>query len=526
MKPTDRSSTGWRRVRVVVETTAAVSLHAAPVLFVFAILSTLLVESLYPGETWSLEAWSNVISDSERWGSLIENTAVATGICLAGLAVVGTPLAGVIFKTNAAGSGLACALLVVAASLPIHVTGASLVAPGGPTIPSRSPVELGLAHGVAHLPIFVLLVGSALLRVPRALEEAAMTDGCSPWRTLWTVTLPNARSGFVIAGLLAGIWMSTDHAISDLLLVRTFAEEVSTQFQTAARAAEPTVLAVPQTIVLGALLWMLSRHVTPTADDPLRAGGLRWSLGRWRGPVSLISILACTTLIGWPLARLLASLPEGRGLAYYAAVFRPELETSVPTSFAAGAICAMLAAGLAWRVCRGGKPRIVLGLWLATSLATSAPVLGFGLVRVANRWLGPLYDSPAILTTVFVLRFLPIAVLLLVPVVRTIPQDLEHAARGDGSSDARILWHVIHPLAARGTVIAFVVVTILSLGELSASLLVTPPGHMTISQAFASKIHYGLVGEAAGLCLLALVCIAPLAIVLALLPWPRRDVRS
>lgn len=348
-----------------------------------------------------------------------------------------------------------------------------------------------------------------------------MTDGCGPWRTLWSVTLPNARSGFILAVLLVGIWMSTDHAISDFLLVRTFAEEVFTQFQTAERAAEPTVLAVPQTIVIALLLWTLRGHVRRTGDETRSNGGLRWSLGRWRWPLSLITLAACAALIGFPLVRLFESLPDGRGLVYYAEVFRPELESSVPTSLAAGAICAILAAGLAWRVVHAGKLQIVLGLWLAAALATPAPVLGIGLVRVANRWLGPLYDSPAILTTVFVLRFLPVAVLLLVPVVRAIPRDVDFAARVDGSSGSLVLWRIVHPLAARGTMIAFVVVTILSLGELSASLLVTPPGHMTISQAFASKIHYGLAGEAAGLCLLTLACISPLAIVLALLLRPR-----
>ncbi len=62
---------------------------------------------------------------------------------------------------------------------------------------------LVLSHLTLVLPVAAWVLTTSFLSIPREVEEAAAIDGCSPWQTLWRVTLRLALPGLVVAGLLA-----------------------------------------------------------------------------------------------------------------------------------------------------------------------------------------------------------------------------------------------------------------------------------------------------------------------------------
>ena len=493
-------------------------LHALPVIVSCAVPVYALAQSFDVEGEWSLEAWRNVLSDMGLWSIMLQNSSTALGIALACVLVVGTILALLVFKTNVFGSGLAVWLLILAAAIPIHVTGASLVAPSTVRIPSRSAIELGFAQALAHLPIFVLLVGVALRGVPRSSEAAAIAGGAGPLRTILRVTIPAARSGFIVATLLVALWVSSEFSIADFLIVRTFAEEIFVQFASYGRIAEPAVVGFVQVAVFGTLIMLAREHLFATnATRRTEAVSTRFDLGKARVPVSIITLGACAALPGFPIARLFASLPDDRGVAYYAKTFDRELWVSIPTSLIAALVCAAFAVGIGWTLLRsrGARPWIVA--WLTLLLATPAPILGIGFIRLANPLIGAAYNSQAMFVLAHTIHFLPIAVLCVLPALRRIPENVDRAARISGARGETIGRVIVHPIALRGTALAFVVVAILALGDLSMTVLVAPPGLSTVAQRFASLIHYGLVGEAAGLCLLTLAALAVPALALAAL---------
>jgi len=82
-------------------------------------------------------------------------------------------------------------------------------------------------HAVAGLPWGIVLVGQALCWVERELEEDALTV-VGPWQVLWKVTLPRCRAALFAAGLWIALFATTEITVTDMMQVRTFAEEVYT----------------------------------------------------------------------------------------------------------------------------------------------------------------------------------------------------------------------------------------------------------------------------------------------------------
>jgi len=67
------------------------------------------------------------------------------------------------------------------------------------------------------LPFAVLMLAPALTAIPREIEIAASSLGANWLRSLWYITLPMAKPGFVGAGLVVGTLTLTDFAIPVML---------------------------------------------------------------------------------------------------------------------------------------------------------------------------------------------------------------------------------------------------------------------------------------------------------------------
>lgn len=67
----------------------------------------------------------------------------------------------------------------------------------------------GLGMGIRS-GIFIYIFRSFFKGLPRELEESAMIDGASVFRTFWNVMLPNARGALVTVGLFAFVWQWND----------------------------------------------------------------------------------------------------------------------------------------------------------------------------------------------------------------------------------------------------------------------------------------------------------------------------
>src|SRR5207248_11095809 len=84
-------------------------------------------------------------------------------------------------------------------------------------------------HAAAGLPWVIWLVGQGLRRVERGVEEAALLSA-GPWVVCAAVTLPRAGAAVAAAALWLVVQSATEITVTDMTLVRTYAEEVYTQF--------------------------------------------------------------------------------------------------------------------------------------------------------------------------------------------------------------------------------------------------------------------------------------------------------
>lgn len=474
----------------------------------------ILVDTFFEDGRFSLVAWQNVFGDWSRWATLLSNTAVvcmsAVGLCC----LAGVVLAIILFKTDVWLRLPAIALLLFCAALPLYAVNGSMLSIIGMEQAKSSPIVVGLIHAVAHLPIATLIIGLGLRSVPRDLEETALVEGAGRVYTLLCVTLRLGIGGVIAALVLVTLWVTTDYSVSDVLLVRTFAEEVYTQYALQGRSKEPALVCLPQIVLFGGLLWILRRGYLTGESAPLTLRDRdTFSTGRWRLSFTVITAGALLALAVAPLVSLGLRLRGVSDILGTARTFHEEIVVSFVTSVAAGLIAATLGVGLAWHIVRKRKGRTLLIVHVILMLAVPGPILGMGLIQLFNRPgpLGYIYDSPMMLVVAYLVRFLPIAVILLIPAVRAIPIECELAAKVDGCSLFGVWRHIIWPQCLPAALAAVFVVMVLAIGELPCSLLVTPPGYTTVGARFFSLLHYGLYPDATVLCLLSIASI--------LIPW-------
>jgi iron(III) transport system permease protein len=404
-----------------------------------------------------------------------------------------------------------------------------------PTGISWKPWAQGLGaaiwvHAVAALPWVVVLVGQGLRWVERELEEDALTL-VGPWRVLWVVTLPRCRAAVCAAGLWVALLAATEITVTDLMQVRTFAEEANLQFVVGDRAglARALAVAVPWVVLVGALVLAVARrwernlppletHSAPPPVIPL--GSARWPcLAAVLGTVGLLAGVPVASLV-WK-AGLSGSPPAWSAATvagHLALVLRAE-GGLVGKSLALAAAAGLLTAGLGLLLCwlalgarwfHAGVLTLMAVVW-----ALPGPVVGIGLKETIRHLVdlshsdtvaAALYYGPSPLPVLWadLVRFFPYAVAVLWPVVRLLPAELLDAARVDGVRPGQELRHIVLPLAFPACVRAGLAVAVLSLGELSAGKMVETPGSETFAHVVFTRMHYGVTNDLAALCLVLL----------------------
>jgi iron(III) transport system permease protein len=140
-------------------------------------------------------------------------------------------------------------------------------------------------------------------------------------------------------------------------------------------------------------------------------------------------------------------------------------------------------------------------------------VVALAIIRLFNQpdiggliWL---YDhtlaAPWLATSV---RALPAAILVTWFAILSLPSDLLDAAAIDGLGPVAQFRHVVLPLRWPALVVAWLVAFIIATGDLSASILVTPPGMFTVPVRVFGLLHAGVDDQVAGLCLVTVLLYA------------------
>ncbi len=361
-----------------------------------------------------------------------------TGLVLAteALAIpLGLLLAFLLFRTDLWGRRVLLALFALAAfiPLPLHATAwlGALGNAGRMQAMGVQPILVGrfgaaVVHAIAALPWVILVAGVGLCAVEPELEESALLE-FGPWRVLMCVTMRRAIAAIAAAALAVAVLTAGDMTVTDLLQVRTYAEEAYVQFILGRGLADASVVALPPMVILGLLIVVVGRALSRL--DPARlvsssSGARTFRLGAWRvlAGVSLMALVG--NIMAFPLYSLLwrAGRVGGRatlgrpptwslkgliGTLWYAGgeIARP-LMASLFWAAVAATLSTAIAYGLAWAGQRSRAWRVASLATIVVALATPGPVAGRALVLAYRDW-PELYDSSAMVVMAQAFRACP-----------------------------------------------------------------------------------------------------------------------
>jgi iron(III) transport system permease protein len=469
----------------------------------------------------------------------------------------GLLLAVLLFRTDVWGRRALLGLLglVLFVPLPLHAAAwlgtignaGRMQAVGATPILVRLP-GAAFVHALFALPWVVLIAGVGLRTVEPELEEAALLD-LPAWRVLWRVSLRRSLGALAGAALAVVVLTAGEMTVTDLLQVRSYAEESFLQL-TLGRGARAAIVALPPTLALGTCVLIVARGLL--RSDPARlasavARGRLWTLGRCRVPAGVALVLLAGNAVALPLYGLVwragrvggrAALgvpPRWSVAGLFGTMVRAAREVQGPlVESAFWAACAAsatgaLAWGLAWESRRPGVWRGVVAGSLALLLSVPGPIAGLALkLAYGPEWaargssdvpalgllvpaLRALSDSPLMIVLAMIVRTLPYALLVLWPAVRSLPSAHLETAALEGHGPAGQVLYVALPLTAGAVVAAWGVAFALALGELPASNIVSPPmrlGQTTLSLLVWSLLHTGVESHLAGVALVMLGAIA------------------
>lgn len=384
---------------------------------------------------------------------------------------------------------------------------------------------VAMVHAFASIPWVALIVCLGMLWTHRSTEEQAWLEG-----GLATVfrraILPQLRIGLIVAFLWCIVPILTEMVVSNLFLVPTVAEQVYLDASrgSVSRLTYVTAFAICMLPTLSVLAWLLrnSPNWNALTFSTAYFAPNRLDLRRGRWPACLFLWLTLAALVALPTVSLIAKagwqpLIDDDGKTSYGWSLERFGETVYESftlfqaefywSFLLGLVSSLLAMTMACTLYGLTSPRIRqwAGGLILSLLAVPGPLAGMGIIWLLNRstpaWLGGLYDrtlAAPVLAQQF--RLLPLAWLLIVVTLATISRRTWEQATLDGLNRFQSLRLVVWSQTGRNWLAVWLLLFVASVGELSCSILVLPPGVTTVSMRLFEMLHFGMRHQDSGLC--------------------------
>jgi thiamine transport system permease protein len=416
-----------------------------------------------------------------------------------------------------------------------------------------------LAHAFYNAPIITRTVHAAWERLDPRYEESARALGASRFFVFKDITLPMILPGLLSGAALVFIFCFLSFPI--VLSVgggrfSTIEVEIYTRVVTrldpqfvnykigAALALVGLVLSLAVTYLYLRLQGSLARQteqLRPRPTAPLFAG-VRDLLRPTKLLVWLYVLVSVILFVGPVAAIVVDSLREETAegarwtLRWYSYIFTPNYEALVGDSplraivnsliFGLGATAIAVPLGLifAYVIARlHWAGRRLFDTLLMAPLATSSIVLAFALLRAFNAPPLRLVGTATAVIIAHAVIIFPFIVRALVPILESLDVRLTEMARSLGAGRFRVLRDIELPLVATGLIAGAVLAFALSLGEMSATLMLARPGLSTMPVAVYRFLSQHSLGAPSAM---SVVMIAVSAIAFILLErWGERALR-
>jgi iron(III) transport system permease protein len=513
---------GW----VVIGACVAITIYLALVPLVF-----LLWQSFFTPQTateaarFTFENYKQAYGDSDTATLFFNSLKFAFGTSVFSF-VVGTALAWMNERTNTPFKRLFFGLSIIPLIIPSILFTVSWILLASPKIGIINLVLkdfLGLEHhvfdiysiwgmiwvdGLHYSPMAFLLMSAAFRAMDPALEESAMMSGASVLQVAWRVTLRLSWPAVFATILILFVRAIESFEVPALLGlpvgIQVFTSSI---YQAVHRYPSEVGLASAYAVTLLLIttvgVYFQSRLSTRGSKYATMTGkGFRprqIDLGNWRYLTAAIFIVYFFLIVVLPFCVLLWSsfqsfyqVPSWNALKhltvapYQFILTYPNLASAVANSLLLGVgsatVIMLITSVICWIVVKTKLP----GRWLLDNLA-SLPmvfpglVLGLSIMIFYLTFDVGIYGTIWIMFIAYITRFMPYGLRYNTTSMLQIHKELEESAAMSGASWGTTFFRIILPLLKPGLVAGWIYVMIVSIRELSSSILLYSPGTEVVS---------------------------------------------
>lgn len=468
--------------------------------------------------------YAKVYSDAETYRLLSNSFLYALGTALLAIGL-GTALAYIVERTNVplrrAFFAVALVPLIVPgivstiawvylASGKIGVVNKALMALLGlqePPFEIYSLLGMIWAEGLHLSPLVFLVMVGAMRAMDPSLEEAAVTSGASPLRTLRSVTLPVLMPALASGALIMFIRGLESFEVPALIGIPARIPVFTSEIYEALRRY-PQDYGVAGALGVGLLLvsaigvWMYGR-LTRRAERFATITGKGYrprtiDLGAWRWPALAFLVLYLVVVVAMPFAVLLfvSLLPfyvpsldmlQRLTLENYLGVLQhPDTllaaRNSLLLALSAATMVMVLTAILAWIVVRTKLPgRRFLDLLAFLPIGIPGLVLAVALIFELISFPIPIYGTLFILVIAYLTRYMPYGMRTNSAAMLQLHHELEEAAATSGASWWTTFRAIVVPLLWPSMIAGWTYVFVVSVRELSSSVLLVSQDSIVVS---------------------------------------------
>jgi iron(III) transport system permease protein len=397
--------------------------------------------------------------------------------------------------------------------------------------------------GLHYSTMAFLLMSAAFRGMDPSLEESSLMSGAGVARTMWRITLRLAFPAIVSTLLILFVRALESFEVPALI-------GLPVKLQVFTSSIYEAIEQYPSQIGLASSYSMLLLIITSVGlylQSRVSSGGGKYStmsgkgfrprvvdIGKWRYLTVGVFVVYFLLIVALPFAVLLwssmqkyyrtPSLAALHHLSFdsyhyilHLSTLRHAVVNSLLLSFGCATAVMLLSAVICWIVVKTKLP----GRWLLDNLA-SLPlvfpglVLGLSFMIVSLKVDIGIYGTLWILLIAYITRFMPYGMRYTTTSMVQIHKELEESAAMSCASWSQTFFRIVLPLLKPGLLAGWIYVMIVSIRELSSSILLYSPGSETVSIVIWELWQNGQYVELSALSVM--LVLALLALVM-LLQW-------
>ena len=493
------------------------------VIFEVIPLSYLLIRSLFPKGSFSLDSFKRVYTYDLNWTALI-NTVIISGLTTLFGVILAFPLAFLVGRTDMYGKKFFRTLFVTTYMVPPYVGAMAwlrLLNPNAGVLNkflmqvfnlSKAPFNIYTIGGIVwvltcfYYPYAFITISRAMEKMDPSLEEASKISGASPIKTLMTITIPMMTPSIIAAGLLVFVASASAFGIPSIIGAPGQIYTVTTRIIDFVHIGsdeglnDAMVLAVFLMAIANIVLYITTFVIGKRQYITMSGKSTRPNiveLGKWRMPITVIISIFSFFVVILPFVTVaLTSFTVNMGkpiglsnmsMSAWNKVFsRASILSSTKNSIIAGLAAAFfgiviscIMAYLLQRTNVKGKriPDFLITLGSGTPSVTIALAL---IISMSGKFKINIYNTLTIMIIAYMIKYMLMGMRTVVSAMSQVHPSLEEAAQISGANWLRMLKDVTVPLIGASIVAGFFLIFMPSFYELTMSTLLYSSNTKTI----------------------------------------------